>query len=327
MKIQTSLIFFIVFCLSVQAQVQQVRDTILMGCRFKITVIDTNETDANANIDATIAEIVRIENLISDWIPTSQISQVNTYAGIKPIKVDQEVFDLTQRAIYYSEITDGAFDISFAAMEKIWNFNDFMDEIPTEVAIKKAIAKVGYQNIILNAADTTIFLREKGMKIGFGSIGKGYAADKGRELLLSKGVKSGIVDASGDLATFGKPIGANFWKIGIANPIKRYKLVKVLKLKTKAVTTSGDYEKFVLINNVRYSHIINPKTGWPSTGLTSVTIVGPNAEMANAFSTAIMVLGQKEGSNLLNAYPNYGGLFITDSGKIIKTKNFNKVLK
>lgn len=324
MKKHSSLICIIVFCLSLQAQVQQVRDTILMGCRFKITVVDTNEIDANVNINGTIAEIVRIENLISDWIPTSQISQVNTYAGIKPIKVDKEVFDLTQRAIYYSEITHGAFDISFAAMENIWNFNDFMDEIPTQAAIKKAIAKVGYQNIVLNSVDTTIFLREKGMKIGFGSIGKGYAADKGREFLLSKGVESGIVDASGDLTTFGKPIDSNFWNIGITNPVKRYKLVKVLKLKTNAVTTSGDYEKFVLINNVRYSHIINPKTGWPSTGLTSVTIVGPSAEMANAFSTSIMVMGVKKGHDLLKKHPDYGGLFITNSGKIVKSKNFNK---
>ena len=327
MKIKITIIFTLVFCLSLFGQVEQVRDTILMGSRFKITVVDSSVVTANAKIDSVIFEIVRIENLISDWIPNSQISQVNANAGIRPIKVNQEVFELTQRAIAYSEMTDGAFDISFAAMDKIWDFNDFMDSIPSEKVIKNAISKVGYQNIILYPADTTIFLREKGMKIGFGSIGKGYAADKGRYKMTELGINSGIVDASGDLATLGKPIKDEHWKIGITNPIKRNKLVAIFKLNTSAITTSGDYEKFVLIGEKRYSHIINPKTGWPTQGLTSVTIIGPSAELANAFSTSIMVMGWKRGLQFLKKHPEYAGLFITDLGKVIKTSNLKRVLK
>ncbi|UYW02530.1 FAD:protein FMN transferase [Flavobacterium agricola] len=320
-------ILFFLFMQSGWAQVTQVRDTILMGSKFQITVVSENDAIATENVNAVITEIVRIENLISDWIPASQVSQVNQMAGKQPIKVDWEVFELTQRAIQYSKITQGAFDISFAAMEKIWDFNDYMDELPSDAAIKNAIAKVGYQNIILNPADTTIFLKYPGMKIGFGSIGKGYAADKGREVLKQRNVKAGIVDASGDLATLGHPLAAKYWKIGITNPTKRNKWAAVFQLHTTSVTTSGDYQKFLFIDGKRYSHIINPKTGWPSTGLTSVTVVGPSAEKANAFSTAIMVLGLDAGKFLLQKYPNYAGLFITDQGKIYKSKNLNQVLR
>src|SRR5690606_11249758 len=150
----------------------------------------------------------------------------------------------------------------------------------------------------LDSVPSTIYLDKEGMKIGFGSIGKGYAADKGREILKALGVQGGIVNASGDIATWGLQVNGKPWKIGVKNPFKRHGIAKVLKLKESALATSGNYEKYVEIDGVRYAHIINPKTGYPSTGLTSVTIYGPSAEFANALSTSIMVLGEKEGKKL-----------------------------
>lgn len=289
-----------------------------MGSRFQITLVDKDSISAERNIDKAVAEITRIENLISEWRPETQISQVNQNAGIKPIKVDKEVFDLTKKGIYFSKLTDGAFDISIVAMDKIWKFDDSMDELPSEQAIKESVRNVGYRNIILDSTNSTIFLKNPGMKIGFGSIGKGYAADKTRDLMKSMGVKAGIIDASGDISTWGTQPDGKPWAIGINNPFNDHKMAAILYFKENAVTTSGSYEKYAEIHGKRYSHIMNPKTGYPSTGLTSVTITGPNATMANGFSTSIMVLGEKEGLKLLKQFPEYHYLLITDKGKIVK---------
>lgn len=294
------------------------RDTILMGSKFQITIVAQDSAIGNQQMDLVIAEIVRIENLISEWRPHTQVSEANRNAGIKPVKVDKELFDLTKRAIDYSKMSNGAFDISTAALDKVWFFDGSMTEKPSEESIQQSIQHVGYEYIILDSIHSTIYLSKKGMKIGFGSIGKGYAADKGRELLQSLGVKGGFVNASGDIATWGTQPNRKPWKIGINNPFKRHGIAKILKLKESALATSGSYEKYAEIDGIRYSHIINPKTGYPSTGLTSVTIYGPSAEFANALSTSIMVLGAKKGKKLVKQFPKYKFLFITDKGKIVK---------
>lgn len=305
-------------------QVMRKRTTLLMGSRFDITIVAHDSLTAETRIKETIAEITRIENLISDWKSDSQVSEVNQNAGIRAVKVDREVFDLTKRAIAISKITNGAFDISFAALEKIWKFDGSMTEMPTPEQIKKSVEKVGYQNIALDSIQSTIFLKLPGMKIGFGSIGKGYAADKAREVMEAKGVKAGIVNASGDLTTWGTQPNGKEWTIGITNPFDTDKFVKIFSLKREAVTTSGSYEKFTELNGKRYSHIINPITGYPATGLVSVTIFGPSAEMANGFSTSLIVLGKEAGLQLINKYPECSCLMITDKGKVFKSKNFRR---
>ncbi|AZA74594.1 FAD:protein FMN transferase [Chryseobacterium indoltheticum] len=311
-------LFLILLSSSVFSQVQRSRLVTLMGSKFEITLVDKDSLSAEKNIDKSVSEIRRIENLISEWNPETQISEVNRNAGIKPVKVDAEVFALTEKGIYFSQLTDGAFDISIVAMDKIWKFDDSMNELPSEESIRNSVKNVGYQNIILDKSNSTIFLKNKGMKIGFGSIGKGYAADKTRELMKSFGVKAGIINASGDISTWGTQPDGTPWAIGINNPFRDDTIAAVLYLKENAVTTSGSYEKYAEINGKRYSHIMNPKTGYPSTGLTSVTVVGSNATMANGFSTSIMVLGRKKGLKLIKKFPDYQYLLITDAGKIIK---------
>lgn len=289
-----------------------------MGSVFEITVSHTDSSEARAHIDRVIAEIERIENLISEWRPETQISEVNRNAGIKPVKVDREVFELTRRAIRYSELSEGAFDISIAAMDRIWRFDGTLTEMPGQATVRKSIERVGYRNIICDSSASTLYLVRPGMKIGFGSIGKGYAADKGRELMQSAGVEGGIVNASGDLSAWGTPPARKAWKVGIYDPFKPRKILKILKIKQASVATSGSYEKYAEINGRRYSHIIDPKTGYPSTGLTSVTVTGPSAEFANALSTSVMVMGEKEGRKLLKKFPEYRYILITDSGKVIR---------
>lgn len=304
------------------SQILRKRTTLLMGGRFDITIVAKDSLSAEQNIDIVIAEITRIENLISDWKPTSQVSEVNQNAGIRPVKVDREVFELTQRAIRFSEITNGGFDISFAAMDRIWKFDGSMTEMPSAEAIKKSVEKVGYKNIVLDSIQSTIFLKLKGMKIGFGALGEGYATDKCRKMMLDKGIQAGIINGSGDMSTWGKQPNGKAWNIGITNPFDPEKLLAVIPLKQEAVTTSGSYEKFVAFDGKRYSHIINPATGMPATGLCSATVLGPNAETANGLSTSLMVLGKTAGLNLLKKFPDYSCLMITDDGKVIKSKNF-----
>lgn len=305
------------------AQVLRKRTTMLMGSRFDITIVAQDSFTAENHIDTVVVEISRIEDLISEWKPESEVSEVNRNAGIQPVKVSREVFELTQRAIYYSQITDGAFDISFAAMDRIWKFDGSMTELPSPEAVKKSVEKVGYKNIILDSVQSTVFLRLAGMKIGFGSIGKGYAADRGRAIMLDRGVKAGIVNASGDMSAWGRQPDGKNWVIGITNPFEPNEVIEKVSLNNGAVTTSGSYETYVELNGKRYSHIINPATGYPVTGLCSVTVFGPNAEIANGLSTSIMVLGHNRGMGLLGQFPEYSCLLITDDGEVIRSGNSN----
>lgn len=316
-------IIFIFLSFNSNSQVLRKRTTLLMGGRFDITIVANDSAQAEMNIDTVIGEITRIEMLISDWKPASQISQVNANAGIRPMRVDPEVFELTERAVELSKLTNGAFDISFAAMDRIWKFDGSMTAMPTPEAIKKSVEKVGYQDIVLDKETSTIFLKNKGMKIGFGALGEGYAADKCRDMMFTKGIKAGIVNGSGDMSTWGKQPDGKDWIIGINDPIHRDKIFAVVPLRQGAVVTSGNYEKFVVFNGKRYSHIINPATGYPATGLSSVTIFGPSAEKANGFSTSLMVLGKQAGLELINRFPDFSCIMITDDGKVFTSKNFD----
>lgn len=293
----------------------------LMGSRFDITVVAKDPVEANKYIDLAINEITRIEQLISSWDPKSQTSEINRNAGIKPVKVDSELFDLIQRGIGISKLTDGAFDISYASMDKIWKFDGSMTEMPSTDSIKASVSKVGYRNIILDKENNTVFLKLKGMKIGFGAIGKGYAADKAKNLLISKGVVAGIINASGDMNTWGKQPDGSEWKVAITNPMDKNKVFALLPINNGAVVTSGNYEKYVTFNDVRYTHIIDPRTGYPATGIISVTVFAPKAELADALATSVFVMGIEVGLNRIEQLPQVECIIIDDKGHITTSKN------
>lgn len=292
-----------------------------MGSRFEITVIAKDSNEANYDIDLAIDEITRIEKLISSWDPASQTSEINRNAGIKPVKVDEELFNLISRAIEISKLTEGAFDISFASMDKIWKFDGSMTEMPSKEAINQSVAKVGYENIILDPENLTVFLKLEGMKIGFGGIGKGYAADKAKKLLMQKGVIAGIINASGDMNTWGKQPDGEFWKVAITNPMDKNKAFALLPLKDNAVVTSGNYEKYVTFNGIRYTHIIDPRTGYPATGIISATVFAPKAEIADALATSIFVMGKDVGIDFINQLPKIECIVIDEKGEIFTSKN------
>lgn len=293
-----------------------------MGSRFDITIVHESDEKAETYIDTAVAEIERIENTISEWRTQTEISKVNENAGIKPVKVSKELLDLTERALYFSKISDGAFDISFASADKIWKFDGSMTELPSADKVAASVKRIGYKNIRINRKNSTLYLRKKGMKIGFGSTGKGYAADKTKELLVAKGIPAGIINASGDLNSWGAQPDGTPWTAAISNPLDKSKVFAILSLdRHTAVVTSGNYEKFAMIGGKRYSHIINPKTGYPASGLASVTILADSAEKANGFSTAIMVLGKEKGLELLSKFPEMQGILVTEEGDVVTTPN------
>ncbi len=321
MKIPFLIFFQIILIQSVSAQDKKY-DHVLkqMGSRFDISVVASSEEKGNKYIDIAITEIKRIEKLISSWDKHSETSKINHNAGIKPVKVSKELFDLINRSIQVSKITNGAFDISYASMDEIWKFDGTMTEIPSAEAIKKSVEKVGYKNIILNDNDQTVFLKHKGMKIGFGAIGKGYAADKAKKLLQEKGVRAGLINASGDLNCWGKQPDGQSWKAGIINPLNKNKIYSWFDIDNQAVVTSGNYEKFIYFDGKRYSHIINPKTGYPANGIVSATVFAPKAELADALATSIFVMGASVGIDLINQLKGVECVIIDDNNRIHNSK-------
>lgn len=304
-------------------QIAHKRKLSMLGSPFEVTVVATDTVKANEYIDLAVAEVKRIENLISDWIPTTQISEVNRNAGIKPVKVDAEVFDLIGRSIKISEITSGAFDISYASMDKIWKFDGSMKAMPTEEAIKKSVAKIGYKNIILDKKEQTIFLKLEGMKLGLGGIGQGFIADKVKELLAAKGCTSGIINVSGDINAWGKQPDGKPWTVGIVNPLNKNKIFATFPLENSSVETSGNYEKFVVFNGIRYSHIIDTRTGYPATGVASVSVFAKQTEIADALATGIFVLGVEVGLDLVNQLKGIECIIVDDKGKIHSSKGID----
>jgi len=291
----------------------------LMGTRFEITVVAPSEELGYININEAIGEIARIEKMISSWDPNSETSLINSNAGIQPVKVSAELFRLIDRSKKISEMTNGAFDISYAAMDDLWKFDGSMRQLPSENRIKASLAKIGYQNILLDAEAQTVFLKEKGMRIGFGAIGKGYAADKTKELLVSKGVQGGIINASGDLTTWGTKATGGNWMVGIANPLSTERVFSWLPIIESSMATTGSYEKFVEFGGKRYSHIIDPRTGYPTAGVNSVSIFSKSAELSDALATAVYIMGRDSGIHLINQMEGTEVVVIDSENKIHKS--------
>ena len=316
-------LFFVLISCGLQAQRVKRRTLKLMGSRFDITVVANDSIAANHYIGIAINEISRIEKLISSWDGKSQTSQIIKNAGIKPVKVDKELFELINRSMAISRLTDGAFDITYASMDKIWKFDGSMKEMPSDSQIKASVSKVGFQNIILDKEKQTVYLKLKGMKIGFGAIGKGYAADKAKALLISKGVVAGVINASGDMNTWGKQPNGEDWKVAITNPLNKNNAFALLPITDGAVVTSGNYERYVTFNGKRYTHIIDPKTGYPSSGIVSTTVFAPKAELADALATSVFVMGVDVGLNRINQLPNVECIVVDDKGNIHTSKNID----
>lgn len=295
----------------------------LMGNRFELSVVSPDPVWANQRLDAAVAEISRIERLLTTYSDDSQTNLINVNAGIRPVRVDQEVFALIERSLRLSALTQGAFDITYGSLDKrLWNFDTTMTTLPDPKTARRMVQLINYRNVMLDADQRTVFLKEKGMRIGFGGIGKGYAAEQAKRVLRESGVESGIVNAAGDLTTWGTQPTGKAWTIGIADPNRAtHEAFSYLAISNMAVATSGSYEKYALIDGRRYAHTIDPKTGYPVSGLKSVTILAPNAELADALATPVMVMGVRVGLDLINQMRHVACIIIDDTDRLHTSTN------
>ena len=297
-----------------------------MGNRFEFTIVTDEKDSAEKKLDAAVAEVRRIEKLLTTYSEESQTAAINAAAGLHPVQVDAEVVQLIQRAARISQITQGAFDLSYGSLDKrFWNFDRHMTTLPDAKTARKSIRLINYQNIIVNEKESTVFLKEAGMRIGFGGIGKGYAAESAKRVLKHLGISSGVVNAAGDLAAWGLQPSGEPWTIGIAAPDGARHPFSALNITDKAVATSGNYEKFVCIGGKKYSHTIDPKTGFPVHGIKSVTLICPNAEIADAMATPVMVMGIKTGLDLVNQISDMECIIIDDNNRLHASKNIKWV--
>ena len=294
----------------------------LMGNNFGFSVVSDDEVWAKRMIHEGIAEVRRLENLLTTYSDKSETSRINANAGVSPVAVDREVFDLIVRSLRVSELTQGAFDISYGSIDKrFWNFDLSMSALPDALTAQQMVRLIDYRNIILDHDNATVFLAKKGMRIGFGGIGKGYAADRVKQLWRASGVHSGVVNAAGDLTVWGTRPGGDPWSIAIADPDRKFLPFASLKLGDVSVATSGNYEKYVVIDGVKYSHTIDPKTGFPVRGIKSATVICSAAEIADALTTPIMVMGVKAGLGMINQMKDIACIIIDDNDRIFKSDN------
>lgn len=298
------------------------RQLLLMGNQFEISVVSDDEAWAEERIDLAVDEIRRIEKVLTTFKDDSETNLINRNAGIQPVKVSEEIFNLIDRSNRISEITQGAFDISYGSIDKrLWNFDKTMTSLPDPKIAKQMVRLINYRNIILDHEAQTVFLKEKGMRIGFGGIGKGYAAEMAKIKMQNAGVTSGIVNASGDLAAWGHQPNSKPWTIGIVHPDAAHLPFSYMNVTDMAVATSGNYEKFVMIDGKKYSHTIDPKTGLPVRGIKSVTIISPNAELCDALATPVTIMGVNAGLHLINQLNGIECVIIDDDNRLYTSKN------
>ena len=294
----------------------------LMGNHFEFTVVSDNATWANEMIELGVAEIKRIEILLTTYNDDSETNLINNNAGIAPVKVSEEIISLIQRSLRISSVTQGAFDISYGSVDKsLWNFDTTMTSLPSKEVAKKSVRLINYKNIEIDQEASTVFLKQKGMRIGFGGIGKGYAAERAKLVMQAAGVQNAVVNASGDLTTWGKMPNGEKWTIGIVHPEMANSVFSYMNVSGLSVATSGNYEKFIVIDGKKYSHTINPRTGLPVTGIKSVTIVSTNAEIADAMATPVMIMGIEAGLDMINQINDIEAIVIDDHNKLYATKN------
>jgi thiamine biosynthesis lipoprotein len=288
-----------------------------MGTNIDVEIWHEEPVKGNAAIDAVMDEMRRIDNLMSHYKPESQLSQINARAFREPVVVDQELFDLIGQAIHFSEITEGAFDITYASVGYLYDYRKHVK--PSEDQIKAALPAVNFRNLLLDPKNHSVRYEHEGMRIDLGGIAKGYAVDRCIGILQKLGVQHAVVTAGGDTRIIGDRFGRP-WIVGIRHPDDKEKVIMRLPLVNTAMSTSGDYERFFDEGGVRYHHIIDPKTGHSASKVRSATVLGPTAMQTDGLSKTAFVLGAEEAIRIIERLPDFDAIFVRPDGKVFYTK-------
>lgn len=290
------------------------RTEAIMGTRVYVQLWSRDEVAGNAAIDAVMAEMHRIDALMSHYKPESQLSQINARANQEPVRVDKELFDLIKLSTHYSEITEGAFDITYASVGHLYDYPRHIR--PTEEQIQRALPAVNWRNMLLDEKQHTVRFERPGMRIDLGGIGKGYAVDRGVAILKARGIQHAVVTAGGDSRIVGDHLGRP-WLVAIRHPDDPHKVVTRIPLSDIAMSTSGDYERYFDENGVRYHHIINPRTGHSASKVRSATILAPTATQTDGMSKTAFVLGPEKTLEIINRMPEYDAVFVCPDGRVL----------
>ena len=306
-----------------------------MGTVFEVTIYAADKYIAEKAFNDVFQEMNRLDYLMSNYKKESVLSTLNKNASAGPTDCDNELAYVIEQSLQYSNITNGAFDITIGPLMKKWGFFKKQGRIPGKEELESVLKSVSYKNIIIGEKAIkslsknpltvkTVFFKNTGTQIDLGGIGKGYAVDIAAKVLKQNGINSALINFAGNIYTYGTPPGKESWVIGLQHPRKSEGLLGTFEIKDKAVSTSGDYEKFFTIEGKRYSHIIDPRTGYPVKGIISVTIVTDNATRADALSTGVFVLGLEKGMALIEKLPDVEGIIIyedADSKLFTKTSS------
>jgi thiamine biosynthesis lipoprotein len=290
---------------------------VVMGTFSRMLVVAPSERAGLACVEAAFEKQRRVDSLMSSYKADSQLSQVNRSAAERPVEVDAFTFDVLQRAVRASELSDGAFDVTVGPLVDLWRAAGEANEPPAEAALVEARRKVGYDKLLLNEADRTVRFAVDGMRLDLGGIAKGYAIDLSVEAISKHGALGGLVDIGGDVRCFGRPPkGQAEWRIGLQDPavgpddLSSGIPLLVLKVSDAAVTTSGHYRRYVEVDGHKQSHIVDSMTGKGADKLVSVTVIAPDATTADALATAVSVLGPEKGLALIEQLDNVEAILI-----------------
>jgi len=290
------------------------RTEAIMGTRCYVELWADEPAKGNDAIDAVMAELRRIDSLMSHYKPESQLSQINQYANERPVQVDKELFDLIRLSTHYSQITEGAFDITYASVGYLYNYPQHIR--PTEAQIRQALPAVNWRNMLLDEEHHTVRFEHPGMRIDLGGIGKGHAVDRGIDVLKARGIARALVTAGGDSRIIGDRMGRP-WLVAIRHPDNPSKVVTRIPLSDSAVSTSGDYERYFDEDGVRYHHIIDPRTGHSASKVRSATILAPTATQTDGMSKTAFVLGAEKALEIINRMPEYDAVFVLPDGRVL----------
>ncbi|NOW94396.1 FAD:protein FMN transferase [Mucilaginibacter sp. SG564] len=297
------------------------RSVRLMGDKFEISVVGNDPLLADEQIDIAINEINRVEKLLSAFSEDSHINQINRNAGIEPVKANAEIFRLIDRALQISELTHGAFDITYFTGTTYTGDDTALTENADVKIAPSPVMLTNYKNVVVDATKQTVFLKEKGMRIGFGANSKGYAADRAKYILQMNGVSSGVINAGGDLLTWGTQPNQKPWTVAAADPEQRKQPFAHLDISNMAFATSINAEKYASISNKKFVSVMTAKKGFPVSEITSVSIISPTAELSDAMASPLINIGVNAGLYMINQLNQIACIIIDDQNRIYTSKD------
>ncbi|MBY6797212.1 FAD:protein FMN transferase [Clostridium botulinum] len=302
------------------------RETYLMGTIINIKAYGKN---ADKAVQASVDKISDIENKMSLNISTSEINKINKNAGIAPVKVSKNTFDVVKASLIYSEKSKGSFDITVEPLVSLWGIGTDKARIPSKDEISNALKLINYKDVVINEKESTIMLKRKGQAIDLGAIAKGYTADELKKVLLNYNVSSAFLSLGGNVYVLGNKPDKTPWKIGVQNPLEpRGDYLGIVSVSDKSVVTSGNYERFFERNGKRYHHIFDTKTGYPAEkGLISVSIISDKSIDGDALSTSVYTLGLDEGKKLIESLKGVEAIFVTNDKKVYVTSGLKDIFK